>query len=209
MRISVAIVAVCCLGTAAAAWANPPARRTADDYVKALQAPAACEHGLPRDADGVCPTVDDATRGFNLLGTSAASKTQPSAANRHASPGHATLRTANRTGVLDDLQITFKLGSAEISPEGKAEATVFAKALEMPALASRRVEIGGHTDARGSADRNLALSQARADAVRDFLVAQGVDTSRLVSKGFGSEDLAVPGQPLNAANRRVAARRLD
>lgn len=48
-----------------------------------------------------------------------------------------------------------------------------------------RVMLAGHTDSRGSAQYNLALSRRRADAVRDFLVNHGVDPSRLVTRGYG------------------------
>jgi OOP family OmpA-OmpF porin len=47
------------------------------------------------------------------------------------------------------------------------------------------IEIGGHTDNTGDANANLALSQRRADAVRDALVRDGVNASRLVAKGYG------------------------
>ncbi|MCK5800674.1 MAG: OmpA family protein, partial [Deltaproteobacteria bacterium] len=48
-----------------------------------------------------------------------------------------------------------------------------------------RVEIQGHTDNRGSKQRNMVLSQARADAVRDYLTKSGVPAERLVAKGYG------------------------
>ncbi len=47
------------------------------------------------------------------------------------------------------------------------------------------VEIGGHTDSRGNDEYNLGLSQRRAQAVVDSLIARGVDKVRLVAKGFG------------------------
>ena len=48
-----------------------------------------------------------------------------------------------------------------------------------------RIEIGGHTDNVGNASHNLTLSQNRAKAVLDYLVKEGIDASRLVSKGYG------------------------
>lgn len=48
------------------------------------------------------------------------------------------------------------------------------------------IEIGGHTDNTGDDASNLVLSQQRADAVRDYLVRQGVDPGTLVAKGYGS-----------------------
>ncbi len=71
-----------------------------------------------------------------------------------------------------------------------------------------RVEVGGHTDSRGSDDLNQQLSRARATAVREVLIARGVDADRLVARGYGEE------QPIETnrteegrdANRRVTFR---
>ncbi|MBK7772549.1 MAG: OmpA family protein [Sandaracinaceae bacterium] len=69
----------------------------------------------------------------------------------------------------------------------------------------RRVSIEGHTDSRGRDQHNLRLSQQRAHAVREYLVAQGIAGDRLASQGFGEErpvesNNTPAGQ---AANRRV------
>jgi outer membrane protein OmpA-like peptidoglycan-associated protein len=48
------------------------------------------------------------------------------------------------------------------------------------------LEIAGHTDSRGIEDLNLRLSQARAEAVRSYLVQRGIDPQRLVAVGFGA-----------------------
>ena len=50
---------------------------------------------------------------------------------------------------------------------------------------SLKIEIGGHTDTRGDADDNQKLSEGRAKAVYDYLVAKGIDASRLTYKGYG------------------------
>ena len=49
----------------------------------------------------------------------------------------------------------------------------------------RRVEIGGHTDSRGSTSYNQALSERRASAVPDYLVGLGVERSRIRIKPYG------------------------
>ena len=62
-----------------------------------------------------------------------------------------------------------------------------------------RVRIEGHTDSRGAKSYNLSLSQARADAVRHYLVGMGIAAERLETRGFGSE------QPIET-NKTAAGR---
>jgi outer membrane protein OmpA-like peptidoglycan-associated protein len=73
-----------------------------------------------------------------------------------------------------------------------------------------RVEIGGYTDNSGKSDHNLSLSQARADSVRDYLVSQGVNSSQLVSKGYGDSDPVANNKSASgrAKNRRVEMTKL-
>ena len=48
-----------------------------------------------------------------------------------------------------------------------------------------RIEIGGHTDSKGSDSYNLRLSENRAKAVYDYLILKGISEKRLQYKGYG------------------------
>jgi OOP family OmpA-OmpF porin len=67
------------------------------------------------------------------------------------------------------------------------------------------LEVQGHTDNAGSDAYNMKLSQSRADAVRAYLVAHGIEPGRLVSTGYGFHQPLVPNnsEANRALNRRV------
>jgi outer membrane protein OmpA-like peptidoglycan-associated protein len=101
-------------------------------------------------------------------------------------------------------KIHFATGTATIKPNSRqlldAVVDVF---LSNPSIST--VEIGGHTDNRGRRAMNMQLSQSRADAVKDYLTQNGVDASRLMTKGYGSSKPKVPNitKRNRARNRRV------
>ena len=71
------------------------------------------------------------------------------------------------------------------------------------------VEIAGHTDSLGSQAYNQKLSQRRAEAVSAYLVAQGIDATRLSAKGYGKTELLVKPETTaidKERNRRVMFR---
>lgn len=85
-------------------------------------------------------------------------------------------------------QVKFKTASAEIVA-GKESEDVLGAVLGVlkahPEIKSIRVE--GHTDDRGDAAKNKALSQARAESVAKWLETHGIEKQRLVASGFGAE----------------------
>jgi OOP family OmpA-OmpF porin len=68
-----------------------------------------------------------------------------------------------------------------------------------------QLEVSGYTDNTGNADSNLALSQARADAVKAYLVGKGVASDRIRSKGYGADNPVADNKTAKgrAMNRRV------
>ncbi len=72
---------------------------------------------------------------------------------------------------------------------------------------SVRITIEGHADERGTREYNLALGESRAAAARDFLVAQGVNPSRIKTISYGKERPAAIGSNENAwkQNRRAVS----
>ena len=70
----------------------------------------------------------------------------------------------------------------------------------------RSLEIGGHTDSQGDDAYNLKLSEERAKAVLDWLKANGANTNRLTSKGYGE---TVPVATNNTENGRALNRRVE
>ena len=79
--------------------------------------------------------------------------------------------------------VFFATASAELRPESVDELTRLKEMLE--ANASLRIQINGHTDNVGDDQSNLTLSDNRAKAVEDFLIQNGISSSRLSHKGFG------------------------
>jgi len=117
----------------------------------------------------------------------------------------------NRPPILSELnnaQITIAIGfdfnSARISLDSFKAVGLIADALNSPYLQGYRFLVIGNTDAVGSREYNLKLSQERADAVRLALINPlGIDPARLDAVGLGEEELLDPAHPDAAENRRV------
>lgn len=107
-----------------------------------------------------------------------------------------------------DLNIPFQLNSSELQPQAVVQLGQLEAALKSPTLGKYRFLVAGHTDASGNAGYNRQLSLRRAESVKRYLVAHGVNPARLESAGYGKDRPLTPGEPDNPANRRVEIRNL-
>ena len=102
--------------------------------------------------------------------------------------------------------IFFEFDSYELKPESISELEYLRDLLvKNPGL---RIEIGGHTDSKGSNQYNMELSKQRARVVYQYLIDHGINKSRLTYKGYGetrpvSSNATEEGR---AANRRTEIR---
>ncbi len=100
--------------------------------------------------------------------------------------------------------ILFATGKAELRPESRPVLKEIAETLK--AHADLRILVEGHTDNVGASAANLALSEARAAAVKGALVSDfAIDASRITTKGFGDTKPVAPNATAEgkAQNRRV------
>ena len=100
--------------------------------------------------------------------------------------------------------VMFEPGSAIVTTDGEFILSLVATALRTPELSRARFLVGGHTDASGAAEANLALSADRAQAVSDVLTGRfGIDPGRLVARGFGETALLNASVPEHPDNRKL------
>jgi OOP family OmpA-OmpF porin len=105
--------------------------------------------------------------------------------------------------------VTFETNSAVLTGDSRPVLNdVAAGVVKHPRL---KIELEGFTDATGSAKYNLVLSDKRANAVRDYLVTQGVPSTQLSAKGYGkAQPVADNTTPAGRAkNRRVVMKVLE
>ncbi len=87
---------------------------------------------------------------------------------------------------------------------GEARATVERQAQWLKQYPNVSLTVEGHADERGTREYNLALGEQRATAVRNYLIANGVDAGRIQTISYGKERPAVMGSDDQswAQNRR-------
>ena len=116
---------------------------------------------------------------------SAANDAQNRANRLEAKLNDLATKQTDRGTVVTLGDVLFNVGKAQLNPGGMRNIQKLASALQQdPKL---KVTIEGFTDSTGSAALNQQLSERRAQAVQDALVAMGVDRNRISTRGYGEE----------------------
>lgn len=129
--------------------------------------------------------------------------------NIKRNPGENAPKGVPMANLLENLrqfnvEINFDFDSDRINPDSYVAMGAIADAMHTPYLLHQKFLIIGHTDARGSREYNLELSQRRANAVREALATTfRVPAENLLAAGLGEEELRDPANPDAAVNRRV------
>ena len=105
--------------------------------------------------------------------------------------------------------VSFAINSARLTSEAEKALDKVVESLK--ALPHVRLEIQGHSDASGSRDYNMELSQKRAQSVVDYFTGKGISPSRLIAKGYGPDKPKYDNKTAEgrAKNRRVEMVRLN
>jgi outer membrane protein OmpA-like peptidoglycan-associated protein len=112
-------------------------------------------------------------------------------------------RDSARGLIVNMSDVLFDTGKFSLNPGAREKlAKVAGILISYPSL---NTEIGGYTDNVGSDDRNQTLSENRANAVRDYLVHQGVSTDSVSARGFGNSSPVASNDNSGGrqSNRRV------
>ncbi len=160
----------------------PPAPKDTDgdgvmddaDKCPAVQglAPTGCP--LDSDGDGIADNLDACPEEAGITSSDGSKNGCPK-----------LVRVTDKEIVILE-QVQFDFAKATIRPESHELLDAVAKVLvEHPEIV--KVEVQGHTDDVGAHDVNMQLSSDRAGAVKDALEGRGIDSSRLVAKGYGPD----------------------
>ena len=138
-----------------------------------------------------------------VSGDSASTSASNTASSSSASSSAADKTPAEKLAQVGDT-VNFGFDSAELSVS--ARSTLNRQAAFLSLNPDLMIVIEGHADERGTREYNLALGDRRATAVRDYLVAKGINSARVRTVSYGKERPAVAGsdEAAWAKNRRAA-----
>ncbi len=136
------------------------------------------------DGDGVSDYFD------KCPGTASGSKVDgsgcelPKVETKPPAPTQVIITDEDRRIVKNAIQnLEFETGKSSIKPSSYASLDRLAEMLKTRGFS---LKLGGHTDNVGNATKNMALSKDRAESVKQYLVNQGANPSRIEAVGYGS-----------------------
>ena len=153
-------------------------------------------------SDAAASSTETSATASASSSNSSSSTSSSSASSAASNADNSALEAARADMMSIGDTVLFGYDSSQLSAD--AMATLDAQAALLNAKQSFRVKIEGHADERGTREYNLALGERRASATRDYLVAKGVDGSRIRIVSYGKERPAVVGSNEEAwmKNRR-------
>jgi len=177
------------LGIEVTLFGSGARRNTGPDRTAAAATNDRDRDGIPDDRDR-CPDQPETFNGMN---------------DHDGCPDQLGVVFTDNRLVIDEA-IFFDSNAAELRPGGKSLLAEIVKEYANPAGGWARLRIQGHADSRGSEEHNEQLSRARAQAVKQYLVSQGVPAETLDVEAYGERHPAVPGADTASEyqrNRRV------
>jgi OmpA-OmpF porin, OOP family len=162
----------------------------------------------PEDPDGFedtdgCPDLDNDKDSVVDLEDQCPAEPGPPGGDKPGCPKKPSLVIVTAKEIKITQQIHFEFDKDKIRSESFPILDAVADVLKTnPNI---KIDVQGHTDNKGGADYNKKLSDRRAASVKKYLVGKGIDSSRLVSHGYGAEMPVVPNttDQNRALNRRV------
>jgi OmpA-OmpF porin, OOP family len=164
---------------------------------------ARCAAAGHSDATVAAKSAADQSAGNSAAAASTDAASSAGAAPKPAAPAEVVSCQAGVDGVIKGKTVNFVSGGAAIAVDSAPLLSALAAA--MKDCAGVIVEVAGHTDATGGDTANLRLSEERANAVVQALMAENVPGDKLLPKGYGERRLldASASEAANARNRRI------
>ena len=161
---------------------------------------AACETASTTTGDATSSAQSSST---NTATTASSSSSSSSSSASSSSSGESTSASVKSEFAKVGTTVLFDFDSAQLTDY--AQRVLDRQAAFMKARPETRVIVGGHADERGTREYNLALGERRAASARDYLVAKGVNATRIRIISYGKERPASVGSTEAAwrLNRRA------
>ncbi len=128
-----------------------------------------------------------AVAGLTLAGCASTTETGSTTTTTTSTTSSSAAGSATSQYLVQNVGDRVFFATDQSSLDGSARATLRNQAQWLAQNGELRIVIEGHADERGTRDYNLALGARRANAVRDFLISEGVNSNRLQTISYGKE----------------------